>query len=266
MWLSLNANFRLKTFRLRMMVLGLLSMVFFVTGCTTYNVATGRREFIIIPTADEVAMGQNIHYDLTRRYEFVTDGPELERVRTIGQKLALISDRQDFQYNFYVIDEDELNAFTVPGGNIYVYSGLLKKLSRDDQIAAVLAHEIGHCAARHTVKKFQAALGYNLIGSLVLGQLEPGAGQQIAAQSTGMVMNVIFSAYGRQDEFEADRLGVKYMYLAGYDVQGMVETLGILKKESNGPELPLILKTHPHLDDRIKAVNEEIKTVKERYG
>ena len=146
----------------------------------------------------------------------------------------------------------------MPGGNIYFFSGLLDKLNTDDEVAGVLSHEIGHCAARHNVKKFQASLGYNLIGSLVLNQLNPGAAQQVAALSSNVVMNIIFSSYGRQDEFEADKLGVKYMRLAGYNPQGMLDTLEVLKKEGTGDGGALLFRSHPYTKDRIDAVKKEI--------
>ena len=235
-------------------------------GCsTTYNPATGRNELIFISTPEEVALGENVHQQLSQQYKFSKDRTKEDRVNRIGQRLAQVSDRQDFVYHFYLIEKDELNAFTTPGGNIYFFSGLYDKLSTDEEIAGVLSHEIGHTAARHTVKKFQAALGYNLVGSLVLNQLEPGAGQQAVSLSSSLVMNIIFSSYGRQDEFQADRLGVKYMHLAGYNPHGMLDTLEVLKKEDKGGGGPLLFRSHPYTKDRIEAVKKEIASVDQQF-
>ena len=252
----------LNLFRISYFALRISLISFFIAGCTTLNPATGRNEFIMISTDDEVRMGQAIHAQLLKENHVSTDEKILERVERVGRSLAAVSDRQDYEYHFFVIEKDELNAFTVPGGNIYFYTGLLKLLDSDEEVAAVLAHEIGHCAARHTVKKFQAALGYNLIESIVFSQVEMGEGaRQIASMSTGTLMNIVFSAYGRRDELEADRLGVKYMHLAGYDLEGMIKTLKVLEKESEGKEIPSIVRTHPYVKDRIKAVEKEIETV-----
>ena len=149
-----------------------------------------------------------------------------------------------------------------------MYTGLLDRLKGDDQVAAVLAHEIGHCAARHTVKKFQAALGYDLIGGIILSQIAlEDQVKRAAAAGSNALMSLVFSAYSRKDEHEADRLGVKYMYLAGYDLEGMLETLQILKQEEKkGLATPLILRSHPFLDDRIDAVKNEIQSVQAKYG
>ncbi len=250
-------------------IIGLVFCLIF-TGCSTlgtYNPATGRSEFILIPTSEEVLMGQSIHAQILTENQLSTNEESLARVDRVGQRLALLSDRQDYPYHFFLIEKDEFNAFTTPGGNIYFYTGLLNHLETDDQVASVLAHEIGHCAARHTVKKFQAALGYNLLGSIIFSQFEMGAiAQKIAGLSSNAVMNIVFSAYGRQDEFEADRLGIKYMYLAGYKLEAMGETFEILKKGSKEEGPPLILRSHPYLEDRIEAAKKEIETVEAKYG
>ena len=239
-------------------------MIFLLSDCgtLTYNAATGRQEFIAVSTPQEISMGQGIHQNLLKEYKLSTDAAKQERIRRIGQKVAQVSDRQDYAYNFYLVEKNELNAFTTPGGNIYFFTGLLEKFSRDDQIAAVLAHEIGHCAARHTIKKFQAAVSYNLLEQIIFSQLGLEAqAQRLASLSSGVISNLVFSAYSRQDELQADHLGVKYLRLAGYDVQAMIQTLEILKKESKGPKVPAILLSHPHIDDRIAAVQKEMASV-----
>lgn len=233
-----------------------------VTGCAsmgTYNPATGRNEFIFISTSEEISLGESIHQQLSGQFHIIEEGKDYDRVNRIGRTVAQVSDRKDYQYRFFLIEKDELNAFTVPGGRIYVFTGLLDKLTSDGQIASVLAHEIGHCAARHTVKKYQAALGYQLIGGIVLGQVGEEA-RQIATMSTNMLMNLVFSAYSRQDEYEADRLGVKYLRLSGYDPWASVETLEKLEEESEGAGAPVVLRSHPYIPDRIRAIKREIES------
>ena len=251
--------------RSRLFLLILLSVICCTfSSCTTYNAATGRNEFIYISASEEVSMGKNLHAQISREYKLSKDQALIERVERIGRRVAQVSDRQDYMYNFYVIEKDELNAFTVPGGSVYIFTGLVNKLQSDDQVASVLAHEIGHCAAKHTVKKFQAALGYDLIARLILSRVDPGA-QSVANLSSGLIMNIVFSAYGRKDEYEADKLGVKYLYLAGYNPQASMESLEVLLKESKGPTIPTILRSHPHLEDRIRELQTEIDLIKYKY-
>ncbi|MDP2653007.1 MAG: M48 family metallopeptidase [Candidatus Omnitrophota bacterium] len=237
-----------------------------VTGCASlgsYNAATQRREFIFIPTDYEVSMGQDVHRQIMEQYKPSDNKAQAARLERIGQKLAQVSDRQDYEYHFFLVDSKDLNAFTTPGGNIYMHTGLMDRMKSDDEVAAVLAHEIGHCAARHTVKKFQAAVGYDLISGIILNQVtKQEQTRQIAALGTGAVMNLVFSSYSRKDEYEADRLGLKYMSLAGYDMDGMVKTFEILNQESKGPEVPLLLRSHPYLEDRIAAVKKEQERIR----
>ncbi len=235
-------------------------------GCAslgTYNAATGRRELIFVPTDMEVSMGDQFHEQLQQEFKIQADGELSQRVNRIGQRLAQVSDRQDYEYHFYVIEKDELNAFTVPGGRIYFFTGLLNKLQSDDQIASVLAHEIGHCSAKHTIKKFQAAMGFQLVGDVVLSQLSGAqTARQIASLSSSALMNLVFSAYGRKDEYESDKLGLKYMALAGYNVNGMTEAFEVLDAENKGPDVPLIFRSHPYTRDRITAIQQEIQKMR----
>lgn len=251
---------RVRNFWPAIVLLGLCCLT--IARCT-YNTATGRSEFIFISTGEEIMLGQSVHGQILSEYKLSTDAAKLARVQRVGQRVAQVSDRQDYAYQFYLIEKDEFNAFTVPGGSVYIFTGLLDRLKNDDEIAAVLAHEVGHCSAKHTIKKFQAALGYQLLGSIVMSQVEMGEmAAQVASMSSDAVMQLVFSAYGRQDELEADKLGLKYMNFAGYDMNAMISTFELLKKESKGPEVPTILRTHPHLDDRIAAVKEEIERIR----
>jgi predicted Zn-dependent protease len=242
-----------------------LFLVLLTAGCSTYNTATGRREFVFISTDSEVTMGRSFDAQVKHEFPESKNQEKTARLERIGTRVAQVSDRQDFQYHFTLIAKDEMNAFTVPGGYIYFFEGLYDKLSTDDEIAAVLAHEIGHSAARHTVKKYQAALGYDLVSRILFARFTSDLARQVASLGGGLIANIAMSAYGRQDEFEADRLGIKYMRLAGYDLNGMIRTFEILKKNSKGPEPPRILRTHPYIDDRIKAVEKEIQGEGTKY-
>lgn len=247
-------------------LLPIIFFICFISGCASlgsYNPATGRREFIAIPTDQEVTMGEDVHRKLLTEFKLSQDKDKVARLKRIGAKVSQVSDRQDYQYHFFLIEKNEINAFTTPGGNVYFFTGLLDQLHSDDQVAAVLAHEVGHCAARHTVKKFQAAVSYSLIGSVIFDTMKmEDQVKQIAALGTDVVMTLVFSAYSRQDELQADRLGLKYLDLAGYDLNAMIETFEILKEESKGPQPPLLLRSHPYIDDRIEAAKKEIQRIK----
>lgn len=244
----------------------LLGMIVFLGGCTTFNPATERNELIFISTPEEVAMGVQADQELSSKNKVISGTEEAERLERIGQKVAHVSDRQDFAYHFKLVESEDLNAFTVPGGFIYFYTGLFRKLKTDDQVAAVLAHEIGHCAAKHTVKRFQAALGYNLVSSM-MGQVmtakAPGAAS-IMSMGANAVAQLAMSAYSRQDESQADHLGIKYLRLSGYNLNAMIEMFEILEQNTHADSTPLILRTHPLTKDRLEAVRKEIEAIEKK--
>ncbi len=241
-------------------------LCFFVMGCTTiYNPATGKQESLFLSTETEVSMGQDLNKSLVQEYTFSTNTKKVSRLKDIGCRLSAVSDRQDYGYHFYLVEKEDLNAFTTPGGFVYVYTGLFDKLKTDDAIAAVVAHELGHCAARHIAKKFQASLTYNIIGAIVFSQVDAQA-RALAAQSADVAMNLVFTAFSRKDEYQADSLGIKYLFLAGYNLDGMIEAFELLQKEAKGDQMPLWLRTHPYIEDRIKRVKDEIVLAPSRYG
>lgn len=250
-------------------ITAIITTAMFLAGCAglgTFNPATGQKEFIVISTASEVDMGRNVHSEIANKYKLSDDNTKIERLRTIGQRLAQVSDRQDYEYNFYLLKKDDINAFTTPGGNIYMFTGLYDKLETDDEIAAVLAHEMGHCAAKHVVKRIQANLGYNLVSSLVLTQLKiEDEEKKRIAYAANSVVSLVMLGYSREDEYTADRLSIKYVYLAGYDPEGIIKTLEILKENSKGPQGPIILRSHPYLDERITQARIEIERTKGQF-
>ena len=163
-------------------------------------------------------------------------------------------------YHFMILDSADLNAFALPGGYVYIFSGLFNRLN-ETEIAGVLAHEIAHVTAKHAVKRMQTALGYPVLLGLAavsFGQKNPEILQQISGVS-GVVFNLLSAGYGRQEEILADKLGVKYMILAGYAPQGMVRVLEILKEEK-GPSGSVfeILSNHPRMEERIKKAKDAL--------
>ena len=241
----------------------LVFISFSLNGCASfksYNPATERYEFILLSSQEEISIGKSSHQNILKQYKFSEDQNKRQRLERIGKRLAKVSDQKEFNYQFFLIEKDELNAFTTPGGYVYFFTGLFDKLKIDDAIASVVAHEIGHSAARHIAKKFQASLGYNIIGSIVFSSVDMGSGfaTQIAAMSSGTLMNIVSASFSRQDEYEADKLSVKYMFLAGYDLNGIIESFELLLNESKGSNVPLWLRTHPYVDDRIEKIKEEI--------
>lgn len=238
----------------------------FLYGCATvYNPATEKNELIFIDSAQEAQIGRGMAEQIIRKEsKLLRDASKQLFANKIGQRIAAVSERRELVFHFVVLDDPDLNAFALPGGYVYIYSGLLNRLT-EDELAAVLAHEVGHVAAKHSVKKMQSVLGYNLLMSLALagfGPRHPEFAQEIANVS-GTVYDLLLRGYGREDEILADKLAVKYLFKAGYDPDSMVRALEILMKESGpGGRMFEILSTHPKMQERIRRVREEITGLK----
>lgn len=231
--------------------------ILLLCGCTTiYNPATGRRETLLIDTDSEVALGRDMDKEIQKKLKILINPQMQDRLESIGSRVAKFSDRLDLIYYFRILKDKELNAFASPGGFIYVNSGLMET-ANDDELAGVLAHEIGHIACRHSVKKLQSTLGYQVIISIALGL----SGQQSMGRAIDIVFNLASLGYSRKDEFLADKLAVKYTKRSGFNPYGIVTFFGKLKKEAKvkGPGLKLVfLSSHPPIEERIKNVEKEI--------
>ena len=231
--------------------------IFLLNGCVTiYNPATQKKETLLIDTASEVALGKDMDKQVQREFGILDDSQKQSRLDSIGKKVSVSSDRLDLVYQFKIIKDKELNAFAIPGGFIYVNSGLLEA-ANNDELACVLAHEIGHVAARHSVKKLQAVLGYQIVMNIALGL----GGTKTTTQAMDIVFNLVNLGYSRQDESLADKLAVKYAKRAGFNPYAMITFLEKLQKEAQkrGPNFNLVfLSSHPPLEERIKNIKNEI--------
>lgn len=236
------------------LVLGLLSSVF-LCGCeTNYNAALNHQETLLYSDDKERNLGASVALAVEKQLKINTDIDINERVERIFRKIVDVCDRKDLIYTIRVIDEDEVNAFSLPGGYVYVYKGLIDKVDNDDQLAGVLGHEVAHIVAKHSLKRLQGAYGATILqGAAVV------AGQPAVAAATDLTASSLFFINSREDEFQADRLGVKYMKLAGYDPRQMRFVLAKLLEESNkyGPRPKSYWRSHPYIPVRIAKVEAE---------
>lgn len=229
-----------------------------------YNPATGRNEVIFINSATEVSMGQEVKAEMFKKQPLLKDPLMQERVNRVGKRLSGVSDRKDIVYEFGVLDSKELNAVALPGGFIYVYQGLMKVLN-DDELAYVLGHEVGHVAARHIAKKMQANMTYQSILGIAFAGISGVTGVDTSLASTGVntIYNLIELKYSREDEYEADRLAAKYSYKSGFDPSASLSALEKIRtKEGPNWKITGYFRTHPYVDDRIKALKDFILSAK----
>ena len=229
-----------------------------MSGCATlYNPATEKQEIVLITTPMEIALGKNTAMQVAKQYAFIKDPVRVSKITEIGEKLAKVSDRTDLKYHFAVVEDKEINAFTMPGGYIYINSGLISIVENDDELACVIGHEIGHVAARHIAKKLQTQLGYDILMNIALRN----ANVHEMQQAIDVTFNLVELGYSRDDELLADRLGAKYAYKAGYDPKAMITFLKKLQGKDKADLGPIFLRSHPYTSKRIEMMQQQIPVI-----
>ena len=232
-------------------------LVTFLAGCSTeYNVVTGKEETYYYSTDKEVALGAALTKQVEKEYKFADDPLLQKRVEDIGKKLVVVCDRKDIDYHFYVLKDEEVNAFSLPGGYVYVNKGLIDKVASDNELAGVLGHEIGHIVARHSIKRLQAGQLYSVLRILTAATSKSGE----VGTAADIAVTELMLGYSREDELLADQLGTRYSKLAGYDPHGMLSFLTKLQEiDRRQPLKPFdYFKTHPYVPDRIRVVKQEL--------
>jgi len=257
---KLYQMFKKMDIKILMFLYCVLSIAYCVTmaGCSSeYNIATGKEEKFYYNTDKEVQIGQSIVREVENKYKPVDDPLIQKRVEDIGQKIASVCDRKEIDYHFQVLNEEEANAFSLPGGFVYVNKGLVDKAANDDELAGVLGHEVAHIVARHSIKKLQAIMGYTILR--VLAAAIPEGGAQVG-NAADVAFTEILLGYGREDELLADQLASRYAKLAGYNPHAMIDFLDKLqeinRRKPPGPKS--YFKTHPYVPDRIRIVKQEL--------
>jgi predicted Zn-dependent protease len=214
---------------------------------------------------DEIKLSDELHKEISKKYKIISDGQP--RVNRIGQKIVHSSLRSNLKYQFYVYDAKEINAFAIPGGKIYVASAL-SKIANDDELASVLSHEVGHIVARHSLHSLQEAQTVGGLADLV-GSITGIAGQdaqQLGKMAAQLLATPYLLSHSREQEREADFLGVNNMFKASYKLEGMVTMFEKLQKLSKSE--PSILGTffssHPDVEERIENTRYEINRLNKK--
>ena len=236
------------------------AIVSLVLSCTTTGPG-GKSSFIVIPTNQEVAIGAGMADELSKTEKTLPDALWQSYLNEVGQKIVAVCDRKDIKYHFTVIESDQVNAFAAPGGYVYFYTGLLREMKNESEMAAVISHEISHVVGRHSIKRVQSVMGVALAYDLVFGGNNPSAAVDAAI---GIGMGLAFAGYSRDAEREADQYGIHYMVKAGYDPKGaiaMFETLARLGGSSSGGGFEKLASSHPETQERIANAKAQISSM-----
>ncbi len=238
-----------------------------LNACET-NATTGRSQFNLLSREQEVQMGTELQPQFTSESGGeITDQTIRQYVSNLGQKLAAQTeaDNPSLPWTFTVLNSQEINAFALPGGKVFITVGLLKEMTNEAQLAAVLGHEVGHVTARHVSER----IGQAGIADFVVQAAAAGVGaatdSSVATEVAGTAFNyggqMVVLKFSRDQESESDSLGMRYMTKLGYDPRGALQVQEILQRAmaaSGGRGLE-IMATHPYPETRIKRIQDELK-------
>src|SRR4051812_39049259 len=209
------------------------TVVLFAAAACATNPATGERQLSFMSEEKEIALGQENDAQVRTEMGSYDDRALQEYVTTVGLKLAMASERPNLPWHFTVADVPAVNAFALPGGYIYITRGILPFLDDESQLAGVLGHEIGHVTARHAASQYSKST-LSQVGLLATAIFAPGG--QAIAQAGGSGLGLLLLKNSRDDEAQADGLGVRYASRAGWDPAGiprMLTTLGRIDEASD---------------------------------
>ena len=237
--------------------LPVLAVLAALPACST-NPATGERQLILISQSQEIAMGRQYDPQIIQTFGLVDDQALQRYVQDLGARIAATSERPELPWTFRVVDDPVVNAFALPGGFIYVSRGILAHFDNEAQLAAVLGHEIGHVTARHSAQQMStqqlAQIGL-IAGMLIEPDLQQFGGLAVAG------LQVLFLKHSRDDERQADDLGLRYMQRARFDPREMPDVFTMLERVSQargGDGPPEWLSTHPNPGNRRERIEQTI--------
>lgn len=241
-------------YRLGISVL-LIAIISWAISCAV-NPVTKKREFVLLSEQDEILLGKQTDAQVVQTYGLYNDSQLDGYINSMGQKMAKMSHRPNLDFSFKVLDSPVINAFAVPGGYIYFTRGILAYLNNEAELAGVMGHEIGHVTARHSVQQYTRAMGTQLLlglGSAMSETFNKYAG--IAEFGVSMM----FLRFSRDNERQADELGVEYSSKVGYDALNMANFFVTLERmhPSEGGVLPDWFSTHPNPTDRVKSIQKD---------
>lgn len=234
-----------------------LFLIVSLKGCASQSSDNPHDDFVVVGSNESERETGNYVYERLKEQDAIYRSDTLTRyVDNIGSRIAVYSDRDEIEYEFYVLRTFEINAFAAPGGFIFVTRGLLNEMEHEAELAGVLAHEVGHVAARHHAKRKQLQFA-SLLASLAVAS----QGGARAAQGGLMAGQVVQLGYSRSQERQADRLGLEYSARAGYDPRGLIKFLRTLSDiQGQIPVREMVfLQTHPYLVDRIGSARVNIQ-------
>jgi predicted Zn-dependent protease len=239
----------------------------FLAAACAINPATGKRQLVLISESQEIEIGRENDKAIVAEMGLYDDDAMQTYIQDLGRRLASRSERPDLDWTFRVVDDPVVNAFALPGGYIYITRGILAHMNSEAELASVVGHEIGHVTARHGVSQMSKAQ---------LAQLGLGAGAILVPEKTARFgdlvqsgLGLMFMKYGRDDERQADDLGLRYMVVGGYDPRPMADMFDMLDRvgaASGRGTVPGWMSTHPAPENRRARAESKIDAMNRDFS
>jgi beta-barrel assembly-enhancing protease len=235
-------------------------------GSSVFNPITQEKQHVGgITPEQEIALGLQAAPEMEQQFGGLDSNTQANtKVAAVGERVVSRSaaGKSPYRFEFHVLqDPQTINAFALPGGQVFITEGLLGRLKTDGQLAGVLGHEIGHVIARHGAEQIaKQQLTQGLTGAAVLATYDPSnPSSRNSAAVAAMIGQLVTMRFGRQDELQADHLGVRLMSESGYDPQAMIALMKILEESSQGNQPPEFFSTHPNPENRIQQIQVAIR-------
>jgi predicted Zn-dependent protease len=235
-------------------------------GSSVFNPITEEKQHVAgITPEQEVALGLQAAPEMAQQFGGLDPDAESQaKVDRVGERLVSRSaaGKSPYRFEFHLLDDPEtINAFALPGGQVFITEGLLRRLKTDGQLAGVLGHEIAHVVGRHGAEHIaKQQLTEGLTGAAVLATYDPNnPSSRSSAAVAAMIGQLVNMRFGREDELEADKLGIRFTSEAGYDPRALIALMKILEESTQGNRPPEFFSTHPNPENRIQRIQAAIQ-------
>lgn len=253
---------------LTLLLLALLAIA--LSGCAS-SPYTNRSQFIIMDEETEMSLSADAYQQFTTEEKIEKGTQRAKMITNIGNRIAAVADRPNYEWEFLVVADDEvINAMCLPGGKVFVYTGIIKLTgSNENELAAIMGHEIAHALARHGAESASvgqsAAIGSQIIGIVAESVIGGGVGEAAGSLAGTLTSLGLTLPHSRMQESEADEIGLILMAKAGYNPQAAVTLWEKMAKQNEGNEPMSFLSTHPLSSDRITAIQAQLPSVMPYY-
>jgi predicted Zn-dependent protease len=251
--------------------LGVWLIASVLLGCVV-NPVTGRPEVTVVSAKQEQELGREAAEEVARTMGLTDDPGRSGYIKALGERLARESPRQDVAYTVHIVEMQEPNAFALPGGYVFVSRGLLPLANSEDELAGVIGHEIGHVAARHAARRMTVSAPFAVVSGITgfaVGLVSSKLGHAVAG-ITQFAGNFVIAPYSRDQEREADSVGIEMAAQAGWDPAALSRFLATLEREaelqSGKPRRTSFFDTHPATPERVVKIAEQAKETTRRAG